>query len=428
MTLPFSMDSKATLTPGDLAENGFHIPVIDLAPSYISEQGRQEVAEEIRKACLSSGFFYVTSHGISSDTCVGILQQAAQLFAKLSLTDKHRIHIERSPHGYGWEPSEATSIAGDVERKEAFNWSYSEDLDHTGGDGKYVQLDGTPAKNMNQWPSEDQVPGFYDAVRKYYGNALQLARHLCRLFALSLQLPEDYFDSRTTHPSANSRIMYYPATKPSAQDIGLGAHTDYQCFTILLCSSTPGLEIMSPSGQWIQAPTVHGGLVVNIGDMMMRWTNGLYNSTMHRVVNRSGEERYSVPLFFGINNEELVEVGQAILARRWQLLTREIDHPQLHLRGESRKISAGESWRVYTAETSDDTLDLDEYLILCNTMQRAQCIPSLDCPYVLIEQHHWSNSTGSHAAGQATVSIALFSFSYLNCRTGSRTAIPPPAY
>lgn len=293
-------------------DHEFVVPIIDLSPSYVSLVGRQQVADEIRQACLSSGFFYITSHSISALACNGVLQQAAHLLKHSSLSDKQRIHIDHSPHGYGWEPSESTSIAGDVETKEAFNWCYSDDLDPTGGDGQYVQLDGTRTRDLNQWPNEDSVPGFYAAVKTYYGEALLLARHLCRLFALSLDLPESYFDSKTTHPCANSRMMFYPAGSPTTDDIGLGAHTDYQCFTILLCSSAPGLEIMSPSSQWVQAPVVPSGLVVNIGDMMMRWTNGLYKSTMHRVINRTGEERYSVPLFFGINNDELVEVYRTL--------------------------------------------------------------------------------------------------------------------
>lgn len=293
-----------------------HVPIIDLSPSYISSAGRQQVADEIRQACLSSGFFYITSHSIPVPACDGVLQQAAHLLKHSPLADKQRIHIDHSPHGYGWEPSESTSIAGDVETKEAFNWCYSDDLDLTGGDGQYAQLDGTRTKGLNQWPSEDVVPGFYDAVKTYYGEALLLARHLCRLFAMSLDLPQNYFDNKTTHPSANSRMMFYPAGSPVSDDVGLGAHTDYQCFTILLCSSAPGLEIMSSSGNWVQAPTVPGGLVVNIGDMMMRWTNALYKSTMHRVINRTGEERYSVPLFFGINNDELVEVCRMLLIIR----------------------------------------------------------------------------------------------------------------
>jgi isopenicillin N synthase-like dioxygenase len=335
-----------------MAKSGqeFDVPIIDLSPSYASSEGRQQVAEEIRQACLSSGFFYITSHGISASVCDGVLQQAAHLFKHSSLADKRRIHIDHSPHGYGWEPSESTSIAGDVETKEAFNWCYSDDLDPTGGDGQYVQLDGTRARDLNQWPSENSVPGFHDAVKTYYGEALLLARHLCRLFALSLALPETYFDSKTTHPSANSRIMFYPKSSPMTDDVGLGAHTDYQCFTILLCSSTPGLEILSPSGHWVRAPVVPGGLVVNIGDMMMRWTNGLYKSTMHRVINRTGEERYSVPMFFGINNDELVEVCHTLVTIRFIVLSCVTGIAHLRDGPEPGYLSSYQGRRIHLAE------------------------------------------------------------------------------
>jgi isopenicillin N synthase-like dioxygenase len=91
------------------------------------------------------------------------------------------------------------------------------------------------------------------------------------------------------------------------EEIGLGAHTDYECFTLLLQDSNPGLEILSPDGHWISASPVDGGIVVNVADFLMRWTNGVYKSTVHRVVNRTGKERFSVPLFFSINYDEVVE-------------------------------------------------------------------------------------------------------------------------
>lgn len=132
-----------------------------------------------------------------------------------------------------------------------------------------------------------------------------------------------------TDPSVTGRLMYYPPApakkeprQPLSDDdeeddltIGLGAHSDYQCFTILLLdsSTTPGgLEILSPTtGAWIQALAIPDTLIVNIGDMMMRWTNGLYQSTVHRVVRNisAEEERFSVPVFFGVDNDQVVEVG-----------------------------------------------------------------------------------------------------------------------
>jgi isopenicillin N synthase-like dioxygenase len=144
---------------------------------------------------------------------------------------------------------------------------------------------------------------------------LQLARHLFRLFALSLALPEDYFEPMTTHPGAIARLIKYKAnTNPTplsetteGGELGLGAHTDYECFTLLLQDSNPGLEILSPDGHWISAVPVEGGIVVNVADFLMRWTNGVYKSTIHRVINRTDKVRYSIPIFFSINYDEKVE-------------------------------------------------------------------------------------------------------------------------
>jgi len=220
--------------------------------------------------------------------------------------------MRKSPFNRGWEPAEHTSIAGDAETKEGFNWGYEEGLDLDGGDGKYVELDGQkPESTANLWPNEEDLPGFYAGIREYYGRVLRLARHLFRIFALSLELPEDFFDPMTTHPGGIARLMYYPGLKEQGKvedNIGLGAHSDYECFTILLPSSTPGLQILSPDGDWHSAPRVEGGLIVNIGDFLMRWTNDMYKSTVHRVVNRMAESRYSVPFFFSINYDQTVEV------------------------------------------------------------------------------------------------------------------------
>jgi len=118
-----------------------------------------------------------------------------------------------------------------------------------------------------------------------------------------------------THPGGIARLIRYPpSTNPKPlsdlnedEEIGLGAHTDYECFTLLLQDSNPGLEILSPDGHWISAEPVNGGIVVNVADFLMRWTNGIYKSTVHRVVNRTAKERYSIPLFFSINYDETVE-------------------------------------------------------------------------------------------------------------------------
>lgn len=137
-----------------------------------------------------------------------------------------------------------------------------------------------------------------------------------------MELEESYFDGMTTHPGTIARLLYYPPQKPRSttdlaketDEIGLGAHTDYECFTLLLSDSNPGLEVLSPtpdatSGRpkWISAPARPNSLTVNIADFLQRWTNGQFRSTVHRVVNRSPEkERYSVPFFFSVNYDQKV--------------------------------------------------------------------------------------------------------------------------
>ncbi|XP_014556693.1 hypothetical protein COCVIDRAFT_99213 [Bipolaris victoriae FI3] len=296
------------------ADKDFEIPVIDLEPSFSdSLSDRQKVADQIRKACTTSGFFYITNHRIPKSACDGILHQAERFMKELPLEKKEELHLKNNKFGLGWEPSEYTSIAGDKEEKEVFNFAYEANLDPTGGDGQYKNLDGSTG-NANMWPKEEDLPGFYAEIKEYYGNVLNLSRHLFRLFALSLSLPETHFDPLTTHPGGIARLLYYPPpsslsltpTSPDSQ-IGLGAHSDYECFTLLLPSCTPGLEILKPSGSWYIAPYLPDTLIVNVADFLMRWTNGMYKSTVHRVVNRTREERYSVPFFFSVNYDAVVE-------------------------------------------------------------------------------------------------------------------------
>jgi isopenicillin N synthase-like dioxygenase len=150
-------------------DKSFEIPVIDLGSSFSTDLAdRQVVAAQIRKACTTSGFFYITNHGVSKQSRTGILDQSKRFYDVLSLQQKEKLHIRNSNLGLGWEPSEYTSIAGDQERKEGFNFAYEEALDPTGGDGLYRNLDGTKYCG-NMWPKEEDLPGFHAVIKDYYG-------------------------------------------------------------------------------------------------------------------------------------------------------------------------------------------------------------------------------------------------------------------
>ncbi|KAK5129380.1 hypothetical protein LTR08_003540 [Meristemomyces frigidus] len=319
------LNSRITNRNADVPHKSFSVPEINIAPSFsASLEDRKAVAAQINEACTNSGFFHITGHGIAEHTRQDILALAKCFFKTLPHDKKEALHVKHSNYMRGWEPAEYTYVnpedwsAEDVvpESKEGFNWGYEAGLDPTGGDGQFRELDGADV-NGNSWPSEEDVPGFYETIKEYYGQVLDLSRHLFRLFALALELPEHYFDEMMTHPGGIARLLYYPApTNPQPLDpdqkdkeVGLGAHSDYECFTILLTSTASGLEILSPDNTWVPAPAVEGGFIINVADFLMRWTNGVYKSTVHRVVNRTKEERYSVPFFFSINYDQMVEVS-----------------------------------------------------------------------------------------------------------------------
>ena len=156
------------------------------------------------------------------------------------------------------------------------------------------------------WPD---LPGFRETVGGYYEAVMALGRRLLRAFALALDLPEDAFAPMFTKPTSNLRLLHYPASDAGGSSgrvrLGIGSHTDSECFTVLH-QAKPGLQVMSVDGRWIDVPPVPGSFVVNVGDTLETWTNGLFVSGPHRVVGID-EERYSLPLFFAADFDTWVE-------------------------------------------------------------------------------------------------------------------------
>lgn len=156
------------------------------------------------------------------------------------------------------------------------------------------------------WPSS--LSGFREALYAYHTPLVQFSRRLTKTFALALELPEDSFDEFVKRPEAGMRILHYPQQQHSINDQnGIGAHTDVECFTIVTQDDSGGLEVLNKSGQWIKAKPVTGAFVVNIADCFMRQTNDFFVSTVHRVINKSGKERYSAPFFWGFDRDMLLE-------------------------------------------------------------------------------------------------------------------------
>jgi isopenicillin N synthase-like dioxygenase len=272
------------------------IPIIDFAPILRDEpSGRAQVATEIREACIEIGFFYLINHGVPTEIRARAFG-AARRFFDLPPETKAEIHIAKSPHVRGYTPMREESFdtantAGDI--KESFDMAFEVAADHPAiGDGHSLY-------GPNLWPAGDEA--FRDDIMVYYEAQLELSTRLLRVFALALDLPEDYFEPFVQMPLASMRLLHYPPQPAVAADgqIGAGAHSDYECFTILAQDEVGGLQVLNAAGAWIAAPPVPGAFVVNIADMMARWTNDRFVSTLHRVVNATGRDRYSIPFFFG---------------------------------------------------------------------------------------------------------------------------------
>lgn len=268
-------------------ESFTQLPVVDVSGLHSDElSAHQAVASKLADAARDCGFFYVTGHGIPG-TLIDRLAAQARTFFALPLEEKMRWYIGNSQSHKGYVPEgEEVLYGGTRDRKEAFDLG----LDLPADDPDVLQ--GTPMLGPNVWPD---VANFQGDVSAYYDAALTLGKTLFRGFALALGLPESHFDKLVTKPPAQLRLIHYPYN-PDAVDVqGMGAHSDYECFTILL-STAPGLEVMNGAGEWIDAPPVDGAFIVNIGDMLEVWTNGEFVATSHRV-RRVRQERYSFPLF-----------------------------------------------------------------------------------------------------------------------------------
>jgi isopenicillin N synthase-like dioxygenase len=271
-----------------------HIPVIDLALAADAD-GKRVLAREIHRACRDTGFFYVRNHGVPQGLLEAQFAFAARFFA-LPPERKHQLHMNRSRSFAGYEPIAGQTLDSDSPPDLKEGYYYSRDLPD---DHPYV-VAGIRGYGANQWP--DELVGFRDQMLAYYAAVRALGDRLLGLLALSLQLPEKWFAPMYREAAGTVRLLRYPPHPRDARfnQLGAGAHTDWGGITLLAQDDLGGLEVQNSAGEWIDARPIAGTFVVNLGDLMQRWTNDVYRSTLHRVLNNApaGRDRYSVPFFY----------------------------------------------------------------------------------------------------------------------------------
>jgi isopenicillin N synthase-like dioxygenase len=293
---------------------GFTVPVIDIAALRDgSAAARAAVAAEINAACVDTGFFTVTGHGVATDLLDRTRQAAADFFAA---TEDVKNAVLRPPEkiSRGWNPPADRSLANTLgedtppDLQEAWAMG-SPDIGQT---PYYTDGAGARIFAPNKWP---EIAGYRDTVEEYYRAMTGLSDDMMRGFALALDLDEHYFRNKADRPGSIVRLVRYPAQldTPRPGQLRAGAHSDYGSFTFVRGDNVPGgLQVSDGKGGWHDVEAPDDGFVCNIGDTMQLWTGGRFRSTLHRVVNPPAdavrEDRISL-VYFHLPNHDAVLGG-----------------------------------------------------------------------------------------------------------------------
>ena len=273
------------------------IPIIDVSCLYGGgAKAKMAAAGQLAAACQNTGFFFIVNHQVDPQLISETFAQA-RCFFDLPREEKAALAYNEQQRGYK-APGNITIPGYPPDYKEVLDFGVDFPADHP------EVLKRTPLHGPNQWPD---LPDFRSTLLTYYDAVCTTGFDLLRLFALALDLEETWFLPFHRDPFITWRIMRYPPQSDLPGQHGTAPHTDFGTLTLLSQHGTPGLEIHTAEGEWIEAPVIENSFVVNIGDLMACWTNDRFRSTAHRVINRSGENRYSIPLFYNPGFNTVVE-------------------------------------------------------------------------------------------------------------------------
>ncbi len=287
------------------------IPVVDLSPLAEGERGRAAVADAVVAAYGEVGFAYLVGHGVASDLIDGVFT-ASREFHGLPLERKMAIELDANHRGYIpiASSTDRTSTLAKVTKP---NQSASFMMMNDDPVGSAAVVGGTYLAGPNQWPD---LPGFRQTVERYHAALCQLGHQLMSVIELGL-VPGTTSNASSpgvigagfAKPTTWLRLLHYPpvAVDAAGDLYGSAPHSDFGCITLLAQDEVGGLQVADRDGSWIDVPPRPDAFVMNVGDMLHRWSNGRLLSTPHRVINRTGRERCSVPFFFDPNMATLIE-------------------------------------------------------------------------------------------------------------------------
>ncbi|KAL3426089.1 2og-fe oxygenase [Phlyctema vagabunda] len=283
-------------------------PILDFSPFYGSdEKAKAQLIEDVKKCCLHNGFFQIVGHQVPEELQQKTIKCVKEFFA-LPQEDKDKVHKDQNTWNRGYEKlrSQILEEGTTPDLKEGFYIGEEISKSHPYFVNK--KLNSGP----NVWPvGLNDVQEFQQTSMAYYKAMHALARDVLVVLAQTLGLGEEYFNDFTTDAVATLRYLHYPP-QPSDSDEklsrGIGAHTDFGSVTLLMQDDVDGLQVFEKeTNEWLDVVPTKGAYVVNLGNMFMRWSNDKYISNLHRVINKSGKERYSIPFFYSGNPDYVID-------------------------------------------------------------------------------------------------------------------------
>jgi len=275
-----------------------HIASVSLKDAERDPQG---FAEKLGRSFEDYGFAIIADHGIPEDL-IHRAEEKAKAFFALPDEVKRKYLIEGTGGARGYTPFGIETAKGARAHDLKEFWHVGRDLPP-----------GHPFRDHmpdNVWPSE--VPSFKDTFQQLYASFDRAGLEILKAIARFLDIDEDYFIDTVRDGNSVMRLLHYPPIEGEpGSHVRAGAHEDINTITLLLGAEEAGLELLTKDGRWIPVSPKPGELVVNIGDMLQRLTNGQLRSTSHRVVNppreRWGHSRYSMPFFLHFRSDFLIK-------------------------------------------------------------------------------------------------------------------------
>lgn len=278
------------------------LPLIDMTGVRQGDPASiQRVGAAIRQACSETGFFYITHHGVPQ-AVIDRAMAAAQTFFANPPEVKRQVAVNKRHRGWHALGGALMYEATRPDHKEFFSIGLELPEDDPN------VLAGEALRGPNQWP--EFMPELREALDDYYAEIAKAGADLLRAVAVGLGIDEHFFSAKYDKRLQRTQMVYYPPHPPMAQaeQFGVAPHTDYGCITLLYQDDSGGLQVRElASNNWIDATPIHGSLVVNVGDLLARWSNDRFRSTLHRVINKSGHERYSIATFYDPTYSAMVD-------------------------------------------------------------------------------------------------------------------------